>query len=320
MMPALALASTNFDRSVDIANRNVNNYFQCDKIKDNVHSLTALSSVCQTKIDIGKGGGLYKLNISIQYKPNPLEHQVRQYRFLMPQGSNLIRENSYRGLIGFATFFGKDVAAALNTKENYELYLQGQDLFKVKGLEFVIRDVSNFTVDVFDSSDTDTKHPFSPGFYLINSKKCKKINGVSGWEVRWSDQDSQLQPAFKRTPSSKDMLQGYFYIKGDKVVPNFRPNGFGTYKDSYLNIFVDQVLVYQQKRPHSRAALPSMSLEALYKMMPGKIGVMTLSRDLAGEYITDAVSFSLGNLAKALDMAVEGKQQAIASKSLGFCD
>ena len=326
LISALAAASAHaapqdfFGGPPDPAMQAVTQKYVCDDIRESSGYWT-----CQTKINVGQGIGLVDLHVQVRHLSAPLTGGVVAYIFDIPK-RRLIRDTSFRGLIGFAGFFGEDVARTLNTRETYSVYVRGQDVFEVGDLLFEVSETSSsvqFTVQ-------SKSHPNTRQSIIANlapdPDSCRQSDGLPGWELSWSDKYSSIEPALRPVSTEYDMVAGQFNISKGEVTPSFRKSHWPGQNEDYVTLFVDEQPVYQgQWIKKSEPTCCSLSigkkfpLDMLYEMPSEGTGIIMVSADPEGKTVIAASKFDLSNMMKAAQTAQIGRINRALAKETGKC-
>ena len=298
------------------AAKTVQKHFQCDETKTSPGFET-----CKTKINIGRGMGLADMRVSVRHHSST-GGGVGSYIFDVKR--QLIRDTSFRGVVGLAGFFGSDIAETLNTRDNYNAYLKGQDVFEAGGLLFEVRDSSRFKLTVFRKGDPDAR-PFSLSDLEPDENSCTQTNGVKGWDALWSDKRATIRPAFKPMAAEYTLASGELNIGKGDVSVNFIPPS-GPTGGEYVTLFVDGQAVFQsQWVKKSEPTCCSYSIrdrlprDTLFAMANHETGIIMLSSDQGGKYVISTAQFDLANIGKAADMAIGGRFERSTAKAAGKC-
>ncbi|MEM9422854.1 MAG: hypothetical protein AAF986_10180 [Pseudomonadota bacterium] len=317
---ALAAPADFFGGPYEAAAQKVRARFKCDD--------TRVSSgywTCKTKINVGEGMGIADFEVTVRHYSAPLTGGVAEYRFKLPRRS-LIRDTSFRGMVGFAKFFGDDVAAILNTEENHTLYVRGQDIFVANGFQFEVQEFSSSFAIIVRDNNSDRSKPSTIADYAPDEKDCTQIDGFPGWQARWSHTAASITPALKPVSQEYDLITGSFYIGPKEVTPSFRlPTGGGPV-GSYVTVFVDQKPIYQGKWVEKRKPTcctqyvdTKMPRDLLFAMASGKQGMVTISWDAEVKRVRAAGAFDLEYIGKAADKVIGGRFERSTAKKAGRC-
>lgn len=326
LISALAAASAHaapqdfFGGPPDPAMQAVTQKYVCDDIRESSGYWT-----CQTKINVGQGIGLVDLHVQVRHLSAPLTGGVVAYIFDIPK-RRLIRDTSFRGLIGFAGFFGEDVARTLNTRETYSVYVRGQDVFEVGDLLFEVSETSSsvqFTVQ-------SKSHPNTRQSIIANlapdPDSCRQSDGLPGWELSWSDKYSSIEPALRPVSTEYDMVAGQFNISKGEVTPSFRKSYWPGQNEDYVTLFVDKQPVYQgQWIKITEPTCCSLSLKKkfplamLLDMPPEATAIIMVSADPEGKRVIAASSFDPSNIREAVKKVTVGRLDRILAKEKGTC-
>ena len=297
-------------------------HFNCDEIDDD--QFTDFWT-CKTKINVGQGFGLVDLRVMVRHRSPPFSGGVVKYTFETPR-NRLIRDTSFRGIIGLAQFFGADVSKELNSQENYKSYLRGQDVFEVQGLLFEVSETSSSFKLTVQDADGEHTHVGTLAKTEPDTERCWQTDGLPGWHITWSHRHATIEPAFKPLSPDYKMIAGSFSIGPDTVTPSFR-EAFGRVRDGqYITIFVDSVPIYQSRWVEKK--LPTcctlyvetpMPKQLLFSMADGAEAIILLSRDAAGERVIAASRIDLPNIGKAADRAIGGRFERATAERLAQC-
>lgn len=326
LISALAAASAHaapqdfFGGSPDPATQAVAQKYSCDDIRE-----TSGFWTCKTKVNVGQEIGLVDLNVQVKHLSAPLTGGVVAYIFDIPK-RRLIRDTSFRGMVGFAGFFGEDVARTLNTRENYTAYVRGQDVFEVGDLLFEVSETSSsvkFTVQ--SKSHPNTRRSVIADL-APDPNKCRQKDGLLGWELSWSDKWASIEPALKPVSTEYDMVAGQFNISKGEVTPSFRKSHWPGQSEDYVTLFVDEQPVYQgQWIKKTEPTCCSLSLKKkfplamLLDMPPEATAIIMVSADPEGRNVIAASSFDLNNISEAAKKVTVGRLDRMLAKETGKC-
>lgn len=317
-----AAPQDHFGGSYELAAAEVTRHFSCDNIKDNSHTG---HWTCDTKINVGQGMGLIDLRVQVRHRAPPFSGGVEKYIFETPR-TRLIRDTSFRGIIGLAQFFGADIADGLSTGENFQNYLRGQDVYEVQDLVFEVSETSSSFKLTVQRLNGEHTYVSSVSDREPDHKSCTQTDGLPGWHISWSDRHMFIEPAFKAVSPEYKMIAGSFHIGRDTVSPSFRPAFGRVYDGNYITILADNVPIYQsqwiEKREPTCCTLSvqdPMPREFLFAMAQATEGIALLSHDAEGKRIIAASRFDLTNIGKAADKAIGGKFERGGAKRAGRC-
>lgn len=319
---AHAAPQDHFGGSYEPAADEVTEHFSCHDITNNIN--TGFWS-CETKINAGQGMGLIDLQVKVRHFSPPMSGGVVKYIFETPR-TRLIRDTSFRGIVGLARFFGANIADELSTGENFQNYLRGQDVYEVQDLIFEVSETSSSFKLTVQKLNGEHTYVSSVSDRDPDQNSCTQTDGLPGWHISWSDRHMLIEPAFRPVSPQYKMIAGSFNIGRDTASPSFRPAFGRAYDGDYITIFADNVPVYQsqwvEKREPTCCTLSvqdPMPRAFLFSMAQATEGIALLSHDAEGEQIIAASRFDLTNIGKAADKAIGGKFERTAAKRAGRC-